>query len=379
MAGNRRFPVVLAGAVMITVLFAAQSVRASEVDRLLDLLVKKHVVTEEEAATLREEIEQEKVSQKAQAIVEKQNQEAEKKEHPVTASSRMKLSGWVQTRWTNAVGTTNPLEIRRGRIALDGNLTPRVGYKVQIDAVRSPVLLDARLDLKLSPYARLTFGQFKIPFSQENLVSSRDLIAIERSNVVNSLVPGRDNGSNGRDIGAQLEGNILRNDGRPLFGYSVGLFNGAGINRRDDNRRKDVAGRLVLYPLAHLWIAGDYYHGASGTKELSKERAGTEFAFVHKLYSLRGEYIWGHDDAVRKRGWYTQFAYRFQEKWEGFLRFDNYDPDRGKPRDVSSTYLLGVNWFVTNGVKLQANYGLVDYKARTDLTNLFLTQVQFQF
>lgn len=379
MARNRRFLVVLAGAAIVAVLLAAQPIRASEVDRLLALLVKKHVVTEEEAATLRQEIESDKASERVRTLEEQQNQEAEKKEHPVAASSRIKLSGWVQTRWTNGVGTSNPLEIRRARFALDGNLAPKVGYRVQIDAVRSPELLDARLDVNLSPYAHLTFGQFKIPFSQENLISSRDLISIERSQVGNSLVPGRDNGSNGRDIGAQLEGNVVRNNGRPLFGYSVGLFNGAGTNRRDDNRRKDVAGRLVVYPLAHLWIAGDYYNGASGPKEISRERAETEFAYVHKLYSLRGEYIWGHDGAVRKQGWYTQLAYRFQEKWEGLLKFDNYDPDRRTPRDVMNTYLVGLNWLVKNGVKLQADYGVVNDKSRASLTNLFLTQLQFQF
>jgi phosphate-selective porin len=194
-----------------------------------------------------------------------------------------------------------------------------------------------------------------------------------------SLVPGRDTGNNGRDIGLQLAGNIVQGDGRPIFDYAVGMFNGAGINRRDDNRRKDVGGRLVVYPFAGLSLAGDYYNGASGEKELSRERAGVEFAYARKLYSLRSEYIWGHDGAVRKYGWYSQFAYRFRPKWEALARFDTYDPKRHAGKDVTNTYLFGVNWYLLNWVKLQANYGLVDEEARTNLTNLFLSQVQFQF
>lgn len=380
MAKLIRFSFVLVGSALFVALFMARAAQASEVDRLLDLLVKKQVVTQEEAAALREEIEQEKTSQKAQAVVEKQNQDAEKKEQPVTASSRIKLSGYLQTRYTNGVGTTNPFELRRARLALDGSLAPKVAYKVQIDAVRSPVLMDARLDWSASPYARLTFGQFKIPFSQENLTSGRDLISIERSLAGLALVPGRDTGNNGRDVGVQLAGSVVGGNDRPIFDYTVGIFNGAGINRRDDNGRKDVAGRLVVYPFALLSVAGDYYNGASGPKEISRERAGAEFAFVHKLYSLRGEYIWGHDGAVHKRGWYSQFAYRFHGKWEGLLKFDNYESDRQTPTALTTnTYLVGVNWFVAKGVKLQANYGLVDSKARTDLTNLFLTQLQYQF
>lgn len=379
MAKLKRFLLVLAGVAMLTTLFAARPAQASDIDRLLDLLVKKHVVSEEEAAALREEVEKEKTSERAQALVEKQNQEAERKEHPVTASSRIKLSGYVQARDTTGVGTTNPLELKRARLALDGNLAPKVAYKVQIDAVKSPVLLDGRLDYNYRPYAKVTIGQFKIPFSQENLVSSRDLISIERSQVGLALVPGRDTGDSGRDIGAQLAGSVVRGDGRPLFDYAVGIFNGAGINRRDDNRRKDGAGRLVVHPFTGLSLAGNYYNGASGAKELSRERAGVEFAYVRKLYSLRGEYIWGHDDAVRKYGWYTQFAYRFRPKWEALAKFDNYDPNRSAGKDVTSTYLVGVNWYLSNWVKLQANYGLVDEKARTNLTNLFLSQLQFQF
>ncbi|MGA2629529.1 MAG: porin [Terriglobia bacterium] len=379
MASKKRSPVALAGLVIVAALFAVQSAQASEVDRLLELLVKKHVLSEEEAAALRDEVEKDKVSERAQAIVEKQSQEPEKKDRPVTASSRIKLSGWAQTRYTNAVGTTNSLELRRARLAVEGTLAPQVSYKVQIEAVKSPALLDARLDYSPRPSVKVTVGQFKIPFSQENLVSSRDLIPIERSLVGLSLVPGRDNGSNGRDIGAQLAGNIVRDDGRPLFDYAVGVFNGAGINTRDDNRRKDVAARLVVHPFAGLSLGGDYYNGASGAKELSRERAGVEFAYVHKPFSLQGEYIWGHDDATRKYGWYTQFAYRLRPRWEALARFDTYDPKRHAGKDVTNTYLVGVNWYLSSWVKLQTNYGLVDQEARTNLTNLFLSQLQFQF
>lgn len=375
----KRFPAFLAAVVMAAGMLAARPAQADQMDRLLELLVNKQVISAEEAASLREEVQEDKTRPRAQVFVEKQNQEAQKKEHPVIGATKIKLSGWAQTRYTNAVGTTNPLELRRARLAVDGSLAPRVAYKMEIDAVRSPVLLDARLDYSPKPYAKVTVGQFKIPFSQENLDSDRDIIFIERSLVGLSLVPGRDTGNNGRDIGLQFSGNVARADGRPLFDYAVGIFNGAGINRRDDNRRKDVGARIVIHPFSGLSLVSDYYSGASGEKELSRERAGVEFAYVRKLYSLRGEYIWGHDGPVRKYGWYSQFAYRFRPKWEALAKFDTYDPKRHAGKDATNTYLFGVNWYLSNWVKLQANYGVVDEEARTNLTNLFLSQVQFQF
>jgi len=402
MATKKRFFALLAGMSIVAVLGVTSPGRASDVDRLLDLLVKKRVLSQEEATAFREEAKKdqeakfdpagvakplekdvkEAASNHAQAIVEKQSPTAEKKDHPVTGASKIKLSGWAQTRMTNGASATNSLstlELRRARLAVDGNLTSKTAYRVQIDAVRSPVLLDARVDHTFSRYAKVTVGQFKTPFSQENLTTARDMAPIERSLVGLSLVPGRDTGNNGRDIGAQLGGSVTRSDGRPLFDYAVGVFNGSGINRRDDNRRKDAATRLVVHPLSGLSMGGSYYNGESGLTYISRERAGVEFAYARDHYSLRGEYIWGHDGAVRKYGWYSQFAYRFRPQWEALARFDNYEPNLNAGQDVTNTYLVGVNWYLNKHVKLQTNYGLVDEESRSDLTNLFLSQVQFQF
>lgn len=402
MLRNYRIFASLAGGVMAIVLSTPTPAKSSDIDRLLDLLVKKHVLSAEEATAFREEAKKEhepkedaaavpkpleeglkvSVSEHAQAVVEKPNPEADRKRLPVTGSSRIRLSGFAESRFTNGASapySLSTLELRRARLGVEGNLAPTVAYKMEIDAVRSPVLLDARLDYAPRSYAKFTVGQFKIPFSGENLVSDRDITFIERSLMGLSLVPERDTGNNGRDMGIQLAGNVALEGGRPLFDYAVGVFNGAGVNRRDDNRRKDGAARLVVHPFAGFSLAGDYYNGAIGATNISRERAGVEFAYTRRLYSLRGEYIWGHDGPVRKYGWYSQFAYRFRPKWEALARFDTYDPTRHAGNDVTSTYLVGLNWYLNNHVKLQANYGLTDEEARRDLTNLFLSQLQFMF
>jgi phosphate-selective porin len=192
----------------------------------------------------------------------------------------------------------------------------------------------------------------------------------------NSLVPGRDNCNSGRDIGVQLEGTYSVAGNAPLLDYSVGLFNGAGINRRDDNRRKDVAVRLVVHPTRQLLLAGDYYDGAAGVDRASRERVGVELAYIEQRYSLRAEYVWGRDAAVHRRGGYGLAAYRFLPQWEGLLRFDRYEPGANARSD---TYLLGVNWYFSRWAKWQANYGVVDENTRMDATHTGLSQIQFQF
>ena len=104
-----------------------------------------------------------------------------------------------------------------------------------------------------------------------------------------------------------------------------------------------------------------------------------ELSFIRGRTTLLGEYIWGHDGATRKRGWYALGAYRFVPKLEGVFRFDIYNPDLSAPNKRTGTYLGGLNWYVAPWVKLQADYGLVDCQARSDLTNLIQTQLQFQF
>ena len=364
---------------------ASQAQQTTETDRLLNLLVKKNLITQEEAASLHDEITQDRVTQQAQAIAEKQMQLAQVKEQPVTASRLAKLSGWAQTRYISTAGTKNTFELRRARLQVAGNLADDISYKLQVDVVRSPALLDARVDFTHFQWARLTIGQFKIPFSQENLISSKDLLTMDRSLAVNTIVPGRDTGSNGRDIGVQVEGSIVRRDGRPLFDYSVGLFNGAGTNTKDNNHRKDPAVRLVAHLTHDLWIGGDYYRGWTGAAQIAKERAAGEFAFTRPSWSLRGEYIWARDGAVRKRGSYTQFAYHFPWRrgdarpWEGVFKFEDFDSNTHTAKNEVRTYIMGLNWYLSNWVKFQANYGAGDETARPRLNHTFQTQFQFQF
>jgi phosphate-selective porin OprO and OprP len=379
---NNRIRTLRIGVLLFTLLFFAPGLRAqqtSDVDRLLELLVKKNVITREEATAFREEVGQERVVQQAQAIADKQLQVAQLKEQPVTASRVARLSGWAQTRYISTAGTKNTFELRRARVQVAGNLADDISYKIQADFVRSPVLLDARVDFMHFQWAKLTIGQFKIPFSQENLISSKDLLTMDRSLVVNTIIPGRDTGSNGRDIGVQVEGSIVRSDGRPLFDYSIGLFNGAGTNTKDNNHRKDPAVRMVAHLTRDLWVGGDYYRGWTGVTQIEKERSEGEFAYTRPNWSLRGEYIRARDGAVRKRGSYTQFAYLFKPQWEGVFKFEDFDANTHAANDEIRTYLLGLNWYLSNWVKFQANYGVGDETARIRLNHTFQTQFQFQF
>jgi len=357
----------------------------SEMDKLLLILVQKHVVSAAEAASVRAQLKNDEedaaygpAANTEHPQVGSQSGPEDQNEPQQDSSPKLqfKISGYGQVRWTSLPGSGSTFQLRRGRISLDGNIHKIASYKIQIEALNTPALLDAYLQLKPASYANFTFGQFKIPFSQENLISSSDLLTIERSQVVNSLVPGRDTGSNGRDIGADLSGsyNLSHSAG---VDYAVGVFNGAGIDRKDDNNRKDFDARLAVRPFKGLSLAGDYYNGAAGAAEVAHDRQGTEIAYTYRPLTLQGEFIWGRDGTIHEQGWYGLAAWRFSKKWEGVFRADAFDPDRSKTGNITSTYLGGFNWYFATHLKWQLNEGAQNQQNR--LRNVFLSQLQFKF
>ncbi len=371
----------------------ASAALASEVDSLLDLLVKKGVVTEEEANGLRQEIEAQKTAENELAFAKA---EAAKKKPPaVTAKTKVRVSGYAQIRGTASALENDAFLIRRARLTLASEVSPRWDYKLQVDfgntartavtsvdfaksktkttSAQRPVLLDAQANYALNETTKLSFGQFKIPFSYENLVSSTELDTINRAQVVEQLVPGRDIGSQGRDIGLVFAGSKEQLD------WAFGVFNGAGINVAEDNDQKDLAARLVFHPNEALAIGASWYDGRTGLRRAAHDRVGGEISYKEGPWTLRGEYVAGKDASTRKAGWYAHAGYRFNPKWEGIVRLDEFDPDREAGDDGTEVVTFGFNRFLSDTVKLQVNYERKDEEGAEVSDNALLAQLQVKF
>jgi hypothetical protein len=308
-------------------------------------------------------------------------------EFDVITSKPIKISGYTQVRYREDESISDTFDIRRARLDIKGDITERFDYRLQAEfAGSSAKLLDATIGYKLSPYLKLTGGQFKMPFSQENLASSPKLETINRSQVVEALVArGKDiiGNQNGRDIGVQASGSFLPSDDSCLFDYGLGIFNGSGINTSDTNEQKDLVGRLVFHPSRDWSVGGSYYAGEyklSPAKKGDRDRIGAEFAYMHEPVSLKGEYIKGEDGTTDKDGWYLQAGYFFiPQKIQGVLKFDTYDPDTDKDDDETDVYTLGVNWYFNKWAFTQVNYEIKDERG-TEVDNDALTgQFTLQF
>jgi len=305
----------------------------------------------------------------------------EKKEPaPLTAAAPLRLTGFSQFLYTDWDKGVDGFSARRIRFSLSGELFKNVNYKIQVDGVKSPMILDAIVEFKLIPEVGLRVGQFKVPFSMENLTSSSDLDTINRSTPEERLAPGRENKMNGRDIGAALFGKWS------VLEYALGVFNGSGIDTKDNNSEKDIGGRVVIRPVDFLAVGAAFYRGrtsaAAGAPAYDRDRTGLELTVLHGPFSLKSEYIYAKDEVnkLERSGWYVQGGwFLIAKKLQAVLKLDGYDADRSKSDNRTNLWTVGLNWFLTAKSKLQVNYELYKLEGGKTDNSAFLVQLQAGF
>ncbi len=350
----------------------------SDTDRLLSLLVDKKVISADDAAGFR-----------ADLAVAKQDEKEKQKDFNVLAGRAIKLNGYTQLRYRQDRTLNDGFDLRRVRLGLTGDINELFDYQFQGEyAGSSAKLLDGVIGYKLNPSIKLNLGQQKLPFSQENLASDSKSDTINRSQVVEALLArGTDviGNQNGRDIGIAASGSFFNRGDDSLFDYSLGIFNGSGINVTDTNERKDFVGRLVAHPLKNWSLGSSLYSGkytlsTSPNTQAERSRIGGEFAYVDDTLSLKGEYIAGRDGTIAKDGWYIQGGYfLIPKKFQGVLKFDTYDPNRKIARNVTRVYTVGSNWYFNKWAGAQINYEFKDETGKELNNNALTGQLTVQF
>ena len=348
-------------------------------DELLNLLVSKKIVSSTEADSLRADmIKKERLRRDTQKLF------------PLSLGRALNLSGLLQTRYQafqNNAGTDG-FDIRRARLDLKGALTNHWDYELYIEFAGSPQLLDAYTSYKFGDYLKFTVGQFKIPFSYESLVADSQLEFIDRSQAEESLnARAKDvlGNQNGRDVGAQVNGSLLKVNKHYLFDYTFAVLNGNGIDRADNNQEKDVVGRFTVHPIANLSLSYNFYHGrdvfGASTATQLRNRQGVDARYIYKRLSLTAEYDKGTDGTIKRDGWYAQSAYFIlPQKLQLAVKYDTYDPNKEIATDRSTWYIGGVNYYFNNWTRLYVNYSYKREETATQTkNNLLAAEVQIQF
>ncbi|MGZ3778466.1 MAG: porin [Mucilaginibacter sp.] len=357
--------------------------KAQQNEDLLNILIKKNLITQAEADSIRSE---QAVKEQAKRDKDKANQ------HTISVGTKaLQISGLLQPRYQGfqQKGVNDAFDLHRARLIVQGSVTDSWSYYTQTELGGTGVkLIDAYTSYKFADALKVNVGQFKIPFSLESLTADAQLEFVDRSQVVEALASRSKDvigNQQGRDIGITIAGSFAKVDQRFLFDYTFGVFNGAGYDvTTDNNDRKDWAGRLAFHPIANLDLGADIYEGkgipTGGAKDQARNRYGFDARYVIGPLSLNTEYDHGTDGIVQKDGWFGQAAFYIIPQIQIAAKYDTYDPNKKITTDRAKIYTGGVNFFFNRWTKLSIDY--LDRREETATqvkNNIFETQLQIVF
>lgn len=310
---------------------------------------------------------------------------------------------------------SSTFNLRFMRLILDGKIgdfdwrTQIQGTNVRGAGEPTVQLLDLYAEWTRHKEFRVRAGQFQRPFSFESTIHPISQGFFDLADVVKQLTGFGDRAgeksSAGRDIGVQVQGDILPNSaGRALVHYQVGVFNGEGINSKDKNNRKDVAGSVWVMPVDGLRLGVSGWtgshgkmivaDGAGGTKEadVSLNRYCLSAEYDRNDYTFRAEYIhsqgWGTgvigSDIIdyslgdKADGWYALgMVPVIKKKLQVKARYQTYRASK-EWGSSKSLYEVGVNYFICKNMQLNFEYARLNDRTR-DRHNYNLMDVQLDF
>lgn len=336
--------------------------------------------------------------------------------------SDIKFSGYVMSQYQYTgqdSKESNSFNIRMVRMALDGRLMKDFYWKVQLqvngntsDLGSSPRMVDAFAEWQKYEAFKIKAGQFKRPFTFENPMHPITQGFMGYSQNVSKLAGFSDrtgeHASNGRDIGVQIQGDLIKNAaGRNLLHYQVGVFNGQGTNHKDVDQRKDVIGGIWVSPVKGLrigafgwtgssarkgtWDVTDANHNVvknqdgsvkthSGVRLLSKNRYAFSAEYAANDWTVRSEYIHSQGYGFTKNltsgketdcnvnyaagdqadGFYAlMIAPVISKKLYAKARYDLYRP-RAEWGTSRTQYEIGANYWIGKSIMIGAEYARIN-------------------
>lgn len=282
----------------------------------------------------------------------------------------------------------NSFDLRMARVALEGRSFNDFYWKAQMQvsgttkddntAIR---LIDLFVEWKKYKVAKVKVGQFKRPFTFENPINPVAQGFMSSSQGISKLAGSNDctgeQASNGRDIGFQLQGDLLSNaKNYALLSYQIGVFNGQGINTKDVDQRKDIIGGLWVSPVKGVRIGIFGWTGSRGIEEsdangdkhvssLSKNRYALSGEYAAKGWVVRSEYI--HSQGFGKNrnlgdkadAYYAQVIVPIGDKWRLKARYDVYREEK-KWSTSKTFYEIGADYHFTKKLRMNLEYARVN-------------------
>ena len=250
------------------------------------------------------------------------------------AKDYISLSGYLQGGFqTPGVGGDEPSStfyLHRARVSLTGNVPQdNIDYRLQVDMAGSPKICDLYFRYKPSAALNVQLGQFKIPFAIENDIYGPTTVEfINYSYITTLLARNADRfdgiSAGGRDIGLQLYGGFGEAKGYNTLSYNLGIFNGAGINKADNNDAKDVVARLIFKPSKGLSLSASWMSAATNYEAHIQRSNRTALGVIYdaKSFIVRSEYALAEFDNKDVDAFYVMGGYKLKKDWMLVARYE---------------------------------------------------------
>lgn len=427
------------------------SANVAQANGIEDLLYEKGQITKEEWLKLKAEREREdSIVQQRSAIK--------------NWFDKISIRGYVQARYSylpgdksirneydNSIRDDTGFAFRRVRLVFSGDITDWLSFYIQPEFAGTVPgttgdqsnhfvqLRDAYTDIFLPvPFLfldkkelRIRAGLSKVPFGFENLQSSQQRLAFDRSDGINSAANGE------RDLGLFLY--YTPNETRKLFRklidsglkgsgdyglLGIGVYNGQtlNVNERNDNKHVVVHATYPMeLPYGQIIQFGvDAYRGTfnvgatSGTGlpaapirenngNYLDERVGVHFVLFPQPIGFQAEWNWGHGPQLNGsrtaiedgpiQGGYVQGMYRWVvNDWATLMPYVRYQEYSGgkkhrtnAPFNVVREWEVGMEWQFTKSLEFTIAYAR---SRRTDTQtapyniregDIVRTQLQYNF
>lgn len=300
----------------------------------------------------------------------------------------------------------NDFQVQRAILIGNAMVGKRLRAMVMVDAAATRAdrhLHEYYLEYTFDEALKLRVGQYKQPFMLENIYIPTILGAVNMTEGTKYMagIAGDAMQGNmvGRDQGIMVSGNAFKQkDGHHLLSYSLGLFNGCGLNQRDNNRSKDLVGMVQVFPTrnwqltssfilgrGHAVAASPYGDIAEGENyRRSRWSIGTEWK--PKPLQLRSELTLGWNGSVRSRAFYAEAWIHTLPQLDIVLNYDHLNRNTNEHGPLmtaqtpvaSNNYTFGLQYWIWRRCRIASQYVLSHHDVGKD-SHLWVTQFQFEF
>jgi phosphate-selective porin len=289
----------------------------------------------------------------------------------------LNFTGYAGVRYTVDTQNNDGFSISYARFGIKGNVSKDVVYifameNTNLGNSNIDLLYDLFLNINSIPYFSLRMGQFKYNFGYEQNLSDVELDFVNKSEVIKNLI------SPTRDLGIEVTKKFkflsLNQD------VSIGIYNGSGANKQDDNEDKTFVGKINFVPenYTKLNFGISTYLGNVNVTKVIKNRFGINIDYEIKKICFKTEYLKGKDDNVEKDGYYFTLLYNLNSSLVFLVRYDSYDNNLNLYDDIIKRLTFGINYFLDKNVSLRTNFELKNETPEIE-NNLLITQFQIKF